>query len=443
MNGVFKQIVFFILKEAAKIQLYKIKPTIVAVGGSSGKTSLANLITIILSHKYKVKNSSGKNSHTGIPLSILDINPGNYTFFDWIRITMEALLKILTNWKRYDFFVAEMGIDGPIKPNNMSYLLSIITPDIAVLTNISHEHSVYFEESVKDTNFKKKEEEVLKLITKEENLLLSSVSERGIAVINLDDKLISKNINLVSQNRITASLKDKNADVFVSRVSLSLISFKISIIYKNEEYLISIKKPLPKHYASSFALAIALSLKLGINIKEAITSLEKNFLLPPGRMSIFEGVKETTIIDSSYNNATLPPILDLLEFLSEAGGKRRKVAIIGDMRELGFMSEKLHKIVAEKIIKTADLAILVGPLMRKYAAPVLKDKVKYKSFIAFTEAKKELLDLIDKNDLILVKSSQNTLFLERVVEYLLKDKKNTKYLCRRGSIWDLKRAQTK
>lgn len=442
MNGIFKQIVFFVLKKAAKFQLYKIKPTVVAVGGSSGKTSLASLITIILSRKYTVKNSSGKNSHTGIPLSILDINPGNYTSFDWIRITLEALLKLLTNWKKYDFFVAEMGIDGPNKPNNMSYLLSILTPDIALLTNISHEHSVYFEEAVKVSNSKEKEEEVLKLITKEEILLLFSVSEKGIVVINLDDKLIKENIKKIAANTITVSQKDKNADVFVSEVSLSLTSFKISIIYKNKEYLISIKKPLPKHYASSFALAIALSLKFGISIKEAVESLEKNFLLPPGRMSIFEGIKNTTIIDSSYNNATLPPIIDLLEFFSEVGDKRRKVAIIGDMRELGFMSEKLHKIVAEKITKTVDFAILIGPLMRKYAAPILDGKVKYRSFITFTEARKVLLDLISKDDLILVKSSQNTLFLERAVEFLLKDKKNIKYLCRRGSIWDLKRAQT-
>ena len=442
MNSVFKQIVFFILKEAAKIQLYKIKPTVIAVGGSSGKTSLSNTIAIVLKQKYKVKNSSGKNSHTGIPLSILDISPGNYTSFDWIRIVFESFLKLLTNWKKYDYFVAEMGVDGPNKPNNMSYLLSILTPDIAVLTNISQEHSVYFEESVKSVNPKTKEEEVLRLIAKEENLVLSSVPKKGTAVINLDDQLIKESRDLISKDKITVSSKDKNTDLFVSKIDSKLTSFKANITYENKEYVISIKKALPKHYAMSFALAIATCLKTGINISDAISFIEKNFSLPPGRMSVFEGIKNTTIIDSSYNNATLPPIIDLLEFLSESSGKKRKVAIIGDMRELGFMSEKLHKIVAEKIIKTVDFAILIGPLMQKYAAPILKGKIKYKSFLTFTEAKKELLNLIEKDDLILIKSSQNTLFLERAVEFLLKDKKNVKYLCRRGTIWDLKRAQS-
>lgn len=443
MNSIFKQIVFWILKEAAKIQLYKIKPIIVAVGGSSGKTSLSNTVAIILKQKYRVKNSSGKNSHTGIPLSILDIDPGNYTFLDWIRITCETFLRLLANWKKYDYFVAEMGIDGPNKPNNMSYLLKILTPDIAVLTNISQEHSMYFENVVKSSDLKTKEEQVLLSIAKEENLLLSAVSEKGTAVVNLDDKLIKESIKNISANKITVSQKDKNADLFISKVSSSLTSFKVNVIFKNKEYLISIKKPLPKHYASSFTLALGVCLKAGIGIKEAVSFLEKNFMLPPGRMSVFEGVKNTTIIDSSYNNATLPPVLDLLEFLLENAGEKRKVAIIGDMRELGFMTEKLHKALAEKIAKTVDFAVLIGPSMQKYVAPVLKDKTSYKSFPTFTEAKKELLNLINKNDLILIKSSQNTLFLERAVEFLLKDKKNIKYLCRRGTVWDLKRTQTK
>lgn len=443
MNSVFKQIVFWILKEAAKIQLYKIKPIIIAVGGSSGKTSLSNTIAIILKQKYKVKNSSGKNSHTGIPLSILDIDPGNYTFFDWIRIVCETFLKLLTNWEKYDYFVAEMGIDGPSEPNNMSYLLRILTPDIAVLTNISQEHSMYFEAMVKSSDLKTKEEQVLLSIAKEENLLLSAVSDKGTAVVNLDDKLIKENIKNISANTITVSQNDKNADLFISKVNPSLTFFKLNVVYKNKEYLISIKNPLPKHYAASFALALGVCLKAEIGIKEAVSFLEKNFMLPPGRMSVFEGVKNTTIIDSSYNNATLPPVLDLLEFLLENAGKKRKVAIIGDMRELGFMTEKLHKALAEKIAKTVDFAVLIGPSVQKYVEPVLKDKTCYKSFTTFTEAKKELLDLINKNDLILIKSSQNTLFLERAVEFLLKDKKNVKYLCRRGDVWDLKRAQTK
>ncbi|MFH1186689.1 MAG: Mur ligase family protein [Candidatus Levyibacteriota bacterium] len=442
MNNVFKQIIFWILKTAAKIQLLKIKPVIIGVGGSSGKTSLSSVITVILKEKYRVKNSSGKNSQTGIPLSILDIDPGNYTPIDWIRIVLECPLKLLINWQRYEYFIAEMGIDGPNEPNNMSYLLKILTPKIAVLTNITFEHSEYFENIVENMDLKTKAEKVLKLTAKQENLLLSSVPSRGEVIVNLDDKFIRKNIESIVANKTTVSIQNNKTDLYVSKVESSLSYFKTSIVYQDKNYLISIEKPLSEHYAASFALALAVCLKVEISIKEAISYLEKNFVLPPGRMSVFEGVKNTIIIDSSYNNATLPPILDILDFLDKNAEKKRKVAIIGDMRELGFMTKKLHEAVAAKIVKTVDLAILVGPSMQKYVAPILENKVKYKSYLTFTEVKKDILDLINPGDLILVKSSQNDLFLERMVEFLLEDKKNVKFLCRRSSIWDLKRAQT-
>src|SRR5680860_53938 len=225
MKSIFKQIIFWILKTAAKIQLCKIKPTVIAVGGSSGKTSLSGLIAGILKEK-RVKNSSGKNSHTGIPLSILDINPGNYTAFDWLRIVLECPLKLLTNWQKYDYFISEMGIDGPDEPNNMSYLLKIVTPDLGVLTNISIEHSQYFEDIINEKDIIKKEEKALKMIAKEENLLLSSVSKKGEAIVNLDDLYIKENIKNISANITTVSVKTKDADLYVSKIYSDLAFFK-------------------------------------------------------------------------------------------------------------------------------------------------------------------------------------------------------------------------
>jgi len=160
-------------------------------------------------------------------------------------------------------------------------------------------------------------------------------------------------------------------------------------------------------------------------------------------MSIFRGIKNSILIDSSYNNATLAPIIDLLDFLKNLSEKKRKVAIIGDMRELGSMSEKLHKVVAKKIAETVDFAILIGPMMRDYVVPILKEKkANHVSFNTFSEAKDFILKNIKINDVILVKSSQNTLFLERVVQMLLADSKDEARLCRRGSFWDKRRQET-
>jgi len=125
---------------------------------------------------------------------------------------------------------------------------------------------------------------------------------------------------------------------------------------------LKIANPLPAHFGYSFLLTIAVAKAAGVSVTDSINSLENGFSLPPGRMSVFKGIKNTVLIDSSYNNATLVPMLDLLSFVAEVGKPRRRVGIIGDMRELGTMSKLVHEKVAEKILETLDLVILIGPL---------------------------------------------------------------------------------
>jgi hypothetical protein len=81
--------------------------------------------------------------------------------------------------------------------------------------------------------------------------------------------------------------------------------------------------------------------------------------------------------------------------------------------------------------------------MKQYAAPILRNKkFNFQSYVTFTDAKEKILESIKENDLILVKSSQNTLYLERVVEMLLEDKRDIEKLCRRGKFWDNQRNNT-
>jgi UDP-N-acetylmuramyl pentapeptide synthase len=234
----------------------------------------------------------------------------------------------------------------------------------------------------------------------------------------------------VSQKDMQANFKIENIKNFVDKF---VCHFKI----ENKNYEIKIANPLPSHFAYSFLLAIAVAKAAGVAITDAINSLETGFSLPPGRMSVFKGIKDTVLIDSSYNNATLSPMLDLLSFVAEVGKPRRRVGIIGDMRELGTMSKVVHEKVAEKILTTLDLVILIGPLSQQYILPILqKQNFPVYSFLNFTGAKSTILEQIKLKDMILIKGSQNTLFLERVVEMLLANPKDKNKLCRRGEYWD-------
>ncbi len=443
MKKLISKLILCYLRFFAKIQLKKIKPIVIGVGGSSGKTSLSSLITIILSGKHKVRFNEGKNSESGIPLNILGLNLKNYSFLSWLKIIFLAPFKVLFDYKKYQFYVSEMGIDSPFEPKNMSYLLKIIQPDVAVLTNISLEHSEYFDELVLETNEEQRREEILKLTAKEELLLLKSLSKDKKAILNIDDLQINKEVENIKANKITVSKRKEKADFYIKESIVKADRFLINFSFNNKDYTLKLNTPLPSYFAKTICLAIATCFSLGIDVKDSIERIEKHFKLPPGRLSIFNGVKNTLIVDSSYNNATLQPFLGILDLITAISQRRRKLVILGDFRELGTASEYIHKKAAEKIIQSADFAILIGPMMQKYVAPILEKKnLPYKSFLTFSDARYFILTNIKKRDLILVKGSQNTLFLERVVEMLLKNPKDKDKLCRRGEYWDKIRQKT-
>lgn len=437
IRNVFIKLFLFYLRLLARVQLKKINPFIIGVGGASGKTSLSNFIYLILGEKYKVKQGKGKNSETGIPLEILGLKIKNYSFLDWAKIAVVAFFKTVFDFKRFDIYVAEMGIDSPLEPKNMKYLLKIIKPNVGVLTNISYEHSQYFDPLVEGTTQESRKNDILSLTAKEEGLLLTSLDKEDTAVLNIDDGNILALEKSVKAKKILISSKDRHADFYIEKIQNFVDHFLMIFVYKDKEYKIQISNPLPRHFAYSFVLAIAASSTKGIEVKEAISNLQQNFSLPPGRMTVFKGKKDTVLIDSSYNNATLTPILDLLDFVFEIGKQRRRIGIIGDMRELGTMSKALHEEVAQKILKTLDLAILIGPLTQKYVEPILKkNKFESYSYLSFSQAKQKIEESIKPKDVILVKGSQNTLFLERVVEMLLQNPSDSERLCRRGDFWD-------
>lgn len=431
------------LRYFSTIRLQKDTPRIIGVAGSSGKSSLVSLLSIVLKQKYKIKQTGGKNSEIGLPLHILDLQVGNNSLLQWIKIAFLVPYKAFFAEKNYDIYIAEMGIDSPDEPKNMSYLLKIIQPEVGIVTNVGLEHSMYFDTKAKGKTATEKTEQILAMTAEQETLLLRTLPRNGTAVINVDNEYINSTLNKINAKKITISTQNKYADLFAYKISSSLTQFSLDMVWKGKTYHLQLKQVLPALYAYEFLFAIATGLIFDIPISQSITAIEKYFALPPGRCSIFPGIKNTILIDSSYNNATREPILGMLDMMREIGFNRRKLAIIGDMRELGSQSKEVHEEVARKILTTVNTAILIGPLMREYVVPILKKrKFHYQSFVTVTEAKEAILTSIQPKDLILIKGSQNTLFLERVVEMLLEDKNDVKNLCRRGSFWNAKRAAT-
>jgi UDP-N-acetylmuramyl pentapeptide synthase len=303
----------------------------------------------------------------------------------------------------------------------MKTLLEIVQPDVGILLNILPVHTAYFQLTGKES-----EAELVEKIAEEKGKLIESLPDGGWAILNADDP---------------------NSFKFKTRTRAKTISFGVTnqadvkgFTFVTDKYLFN------EDYKYTFAAAIAAGKALGISVNEAKDSLERNLILPPGRMSLFEGINGSKIIDSSYNASRVPVVAALSTLRAFPGG--RKIAVLGDMRELGDLAKREHEMVAQEAVGKADYIFTFGPLMEKFFVPEVKRLLKKKggkakevrAFQGMGELVEAVKEFVQKEDVILVKGSQNTIFLERLVEALLARSEDARRLCRRGKMWDRKRA---
>ena len=441
-----QQLVFSILayfRFFAKLQLLKNRPTIIGVTGSAGKTSTRDAIYAAIKNDKRVKVSYKANSESGIPLNILGLSPAKFTLLEWLKLMLLCPVKLLTNWEKYSIYLVEMGIDGPNSPKNMEYLLTIIQPDIGIILNAAPMHSQQFDYLVKAKDSAQRAQEIITLIAKEKGKIVTSLNETQTAVINIDQQELV-NLQPLVRAKILTFGKSNLSDIQILDYNIkdthTIFSYKIgsktqTLTFKNQL--------LPQHFAYTFAASIAVGRTLHISLSRIISNLEQDFKLPEGRSSFITGINGSKIIDSSYNSST-KPALDMLDLLTVVPGKR-KFAVLGDIRELGAVSQLEHEAVAQKASEVCDAVLLIGPQMKQFALPVVqKIKTQAHWFKTAYQAADFLQTQLKTDDIILVKGSQNTLLLEIVVEQLMAQPENAqKLLARRGAFWDKKRAELK
>jgi len=183
-------------------------------------------------------------------------------------------------------------------------------------------------------------------------------------------------------------------------------------------------------------LAFALGLEFDISPKEIVSALSKYKILP-GRMNLIPGIKDTVIIDDSYNSSPVAMIQALAVF-KELKTKGRKIVVLGDMLELGKHSVDEHRKLAELVKDSVSKVICVGIRMRILSEELLNlgfDEGNILSFDTSTEAGKELQNIIEEKDIVLVKGSQ-TVRMEKVVEEIMQcPEDKEKLLVRQEEEW--------
>jgi len=404
------KILQWLLKKLARWTICRYQPTVIAVTGSVGKTSTKEAIYAILKDYYKVRRASGNfNNEIGVPLTILgDWEEIRGAFF-WPKVILKAIISLLSPHKfNYpEILILEYAAD---KPNDIKYLLEIARPKIGVVTAIGEipAHIEFYQDR--------------ESLIREKTRLIEQLPVSGYAILNYDDPLV-RGMETKTRGKIMTFGFSAGADVRVTNFEMNFddekptgISFKIE--YKGSITPFKIKGVLGRSPAYAAAAASCVGLILELNLVQISESLFKNYQPAKRRMNLIKGIKDTLIIDDSYN-ASPSSMKEALVALGEIQNARR-IAILGDMLELGRYAPEAHKMIGAFTKSKVDVLITIGPRARFIIEGALEkgfNRNKIFGFATINEAKKFIHQTIRKGDVILVKASR-LIGLDKIVDEL-------------------------
>ncbi len=405
----------------SKWRLSKIKPEIVGITGSVGKTSTKDAIFAGLRESFKTHASSKSyNSEFGAWLTILEQKTGYSSPLKWLWALLAGLVSTAKLQEApYEKLILEMGAD---KPGDIGYLVKRIQPDIGVFTNVKPMHLAEGQFSDLDDIFVEK------------SRLIKAIPEKGWAVLNADDKRVASLAKEVSCNAVTFGTAT-NADLRARNIRSTAEGLKFTLHYETTSHEVHFPYLLGRYQVYVLLPAFAVGFVMGVPFKKLYAAL-RDFRLPPGRMNRIEGLKGITIIDSSYN-ASPETMIAALNVLKGMPG--RKIAALGSINELGEYSTKEHKRVGRHVPASADMLVTVGEDAAYYAKAAHDagfSKERIYSFETSIAAAEFLKSQLRDDDVILAKGSQNNVRMEHLVKALMAHPEQAEnLLVRQDSYW--------
>lgn len=420
MKDTFKKIIVNILKFEAKLVLAKYKPKIVAATGSVGKTSTKDTVYAVISQfAYVRKSEKSYNSQIGLPLTILGIPNGWNDPFIWVLNILKGFWLLIWPHKYPEWLVLEVGVG---KPGDMKETASWLKTDVVIITAIGDTpaHIEFFNSR--------------KHLVEEKASLIKTLKKEGLLVLNGDDETVLEMKSKTKSRTVVYGFKE-GADFLASsdnilydnqnteKESLPMgVTFKVD--EKGNSLPVFIKGVFGRNhvYAGLAALAVASGLKF--NMLKAIDAL-KDYSSPAGRMKVLSGINDTLIIDDTYNSSPFA-CESALKTLSEIKTTGRKIAVLGDMLELGKHTEEAHKNIGRIAQGSSDVLFVVGPrseFIKLGAIESGMDTSNIFQFIDSVSAGEFLKSFLKKSDIVLVKGSQG-MRMERVVGEIILDQKN-------------------
>lgn len=407
-----KTIVSILIFEARAV-LWRFKPKVIAVVGSVGKTSTKDAIYTALKDTYRVrKNQKSLNSEIGTPLTILGLDNAWNNPLLWIKNIIFGLLPLCK--RTYpEWLVLEVGAD---RPGDVARLARWLKPHIVVVTSLPDVpvHVEFFESP--------------EALLAEDLSVLSYMRQGGVLVINADEDRSLKVIADTKAHTITYGSKlhanvrfDSECIVYDEHAGQRVpIGISAKVSYEGNTVPIGIHGVLgiTHLYPIVAALAVGLSQHVPfLSMTKALVQHEP----PRGRMCLIPGVLSSTIIDDTYNASPIA-VTRALETLAAVETLGNKIAVLGDMLEIGAYTAAEHKRIGSLVAEigvTYFVAIGVRSLYAAEAAVAAgmpQERVVHVR--TSDEAAAIVRKLVKQGDVVLVKGSQS-IRAERVVAQLM------------------------
>ena len=360
------------LQKMAEFKRSKYNIPVIGITGSVGKTSTKDMIASVVAQKYNVLKTEGNfNNHIGLPLTILRLQDHNA-------------------------MVVEMGMSNL---GEISLLTNIAKPTIAVITNVGTAHI---------GNLGSREN-----ILKAKLEILEGLEKNGTLIINNDNDMLHMwNEQNTNYNVLSFGIEN-NSNIEAKNINIETDAINYEITYDNETKRIDVPI-VSKPFIYNSLAAIAVGKLLNIDISKIQTGI-KNFELTKNRMEIYK-TKTVTIINDCYN-ANFDSMKASIESLAKMEGTR-KIAVLGDMLELGEYSKELHYNLGTEVFKNnIDILITVGEESKNIAESALNSKM-IKENIHIFEKNAQAISLLKSiakdGDVILIKASNGMKFIEIV-----------------------------
>lgn len=404
----------------ARAVVRRYHPHIVMVSGSVGKTSTKDAVATVLATRFFVyKSEKSFNSEFGVPFTILGVeNPWNNPFA-WISVIKKALALLLLPNHYPNLLVLEVGAD---RKGDLARILKIATPDAVVITRLP-EIPVHVEAYTSPED------------VREEEFCPAHMLPPGSPLIISADDTYARSLASQTPAKVFSYGTADDAAVRISNTDFyeqdgQVVGMQADVAMGSVHTRVVVKGSVGRTQILPVAAALAVAEAFQIPITEAIDAFEDHEP-PPGRGRIFAGKNGSVIIDDSYN-ASPVAVEEALMTLKVFPHATRRIAVLGDMLELGRYSVKEHKRIGAIACSVTDIVAAVGIRARAFA--VVPRECEVIQFENARLAASALVDCVRPGDVVLVKGSQS-IRMERIVETLLENPEDAARLVRQERRW--------